>query len=101
MKQLCSYIWFRSRILVHRPLRLTDDPSTWNNQYRASGRMGNFASSYNAGHVINAKKAKAVRKALRELENSDRFRPAKGDRGIAPQPCADGKPAVTTGWNHK
>jgi hypothetical protein len=38
-----------------------------------------FASSYNAGHVINAKKAKAVRKALRELENSDWFRPAKGD----------------------
>ena len=38
-----------------------------------------FASSYNAGHVINAKKAKAVRKALRELEKSDWFRPVKGD----------------------
>jgi hypothetical protein len=38
-----------------------------------------FASSYNAGHVIDAKKAKAVRKALRELEKSDWFRPVKGD----------------------
>ena len=38
-----------------------------------------FAASYNAGHVINAKKAKAVRKALRGLENSDWFHPAKGD----------------------
>ena len=38
-----------------------------------------FASSYNAGHVINAKKAKAVRKALRELQKADWFRPAKGD----------------------
>jgi hypothetical protein len=26
--------------------------------------LADFASSYNAGHVINAKKAKAVRKAL-------------------------------------
>jgi hypothetical protein len=38
-----------------------------------------FASGYNAGHVIGAKKAKAVRKALRELEKSDWFRPAKED----------------------
>jgi hypothetical protein len=37
-----------------------------------------FASSYNAG-VVNAKKAKAVRKALRELEKSDWFQRAKGD----------------------
>ena len=41
--------------------------------------MFDFASSYNAGHVIDAKKAKAVRKALRQLEQSDWFRPAKGD----------------------
>ena len=41
--------------------------------------LADFASSYNAGHVINAKKAKAVRKALRELEKSDWFHPAKVD----------------------
>lgn len=40
--------------------------------------LTDFASSYNAG-VVNAKKAKAVRKALRELEKSDWFRPVKGD----------------------
>jgi len=39
--------------------------------------LADFASSYNAGHVINAKKAEAVRKALRELEKSDWFRTAK------------------------
>ena len=40
--------------------------------------LADFASSYNAG-VVNAKKAKAVRKALRELEKSDWFHSAKGD----------------------
>jgi hypothetical protein len=40
--------------------------------------LADFASSYNAG-VVNPKKAKAVRKALRELEKSDWFRPVKGD----------------------
>jgi hypothetical protein len=30
-----------------------------------------FAASYNSARVINAKKAKAVRKALRDLEKSD------------------------------
>jgi hypothetical protein len=41
--------------------------------------LADFASSYNAGPVINAKKAKAVRKALRELEKSDWFRALKAD----------------------
>ena len=36
-----------------------------------------FASSYNAGHAIDAKKAKAVRKAMRQLEKLDWFRPTK------------------------
>lgn len=40
--------------------------------------LTDFASSYNAG-VVNARKAKAVRKALRELEKSDWFRPVKGE----------------------
>jgi hypothetical protein len=38
-----------------------------------------FASSYNGGHAIDAKKAKAVRKAMRQLEKSDWFRPTKGE----------------------
>ena len=41
--------------------------------------MFDFASSYNTGHVIDARKAKSVRKALRELEKSDWFRPTKED----------------------
>jgi hypothetical protein len=41
--------------------------------------LSDFSSSYNAGHVINAKKAKAVRKALREFEQSDWFRRSKED----------------------
>ena len=40
--------------------------------------LTDFASTYNAG-VVNAKKAKAVRKALHELEKSDWFRSVKGD----------------------
>ena len=38
-----------------------------------------FSASYNSAHVINAKKVKAVRKALRDLEKSDWFRPSKQD----------------------
>jgi hypothetical protein len=34
-----------------------------------------FASNYNTGHVIDAKRAKAVRKALRDLEKSEWFNP--------------------------
>jgi len=37
-----------------------------------------FASSYN-GHVIDAKRAKAVRKALRDLEKSEWFNPRKAE----------------------
>ena len=39
----------------------------------------NFASNYNSGHVIDAKRAKAVRKALRDLEKSEWFNPRKTD----------------------
>ena len=39
----------------------------------------NFASNYNSGHVIDAKRAKAVRKALRDLEKSEWFNPRKVD----------------------
>jgi hypothetical protein len=38
-----------------------------------------FAASYNSAQVINAKKAKVIRKALRDLEKSDWFRPSKQD----------------------
>jgi hypothetical protein len=41
--------------------------------------LSDFASSYNSGHTINVKKVNAVRKAWRELEKSDWFRPRKGD----------------------
>ena len=37
-----------------------------------------FASNYN-GHVVDAKRAKAVRKALRELEKSEWFNPRKAE----------------------
>jgi hypothetical protein len=39
----------------------------------------NFAANYNTGHVIDAKRAKAVRKALRDLEKSEWFNPRKAD----------------------
>jgi hypothetical protein len=39
----------------------------------------NFASTYNTGHVIDAKRAKSVRKALRELEKSEWFNPRKAE----------------------
>ena len=39
----------------------------------------NFASNYNTGHVIDAKRAKAVRKALRDLEKSEWFNPRKAE----------------------
>jgi hypothetical protein len=38
-----------------------------------------FAASYDSAQVINAKKAKLVRKALRDLEKSDWFRSGKED----------------------
>lgn len=42
----------------------------FNNLVRA---LRDFSNSYNVGHVINAKQAKAVRKALRDLEKSEWF----------------------------
>jgi len=39
----------------------------------------NFATTYNTGHVIDAKRAKSVRKALRELEKSEWFNPRKAE----------------------
>ena len=38
-----------------------------------------FADTYNSGHVVDARKAKAVRKALRDLEKSEWFNPRKAD----------------------
>jgi hypothetical protein len=38
-----------------------------------------FASNYNSGHVIDVKRAKAVRKALRDLEKSEWFNPRKAE----------------------
>lgn len=40
--------------------------------------LRDFAATYNAGHVINVKKVKAVRKAWHELEKSDWFK-AQGE----------------------
>ena len=48
----------------------------FNNLFSA---LVNFAHSYNAGHVVDVKRAKAVRKALRELEKADWFNPRKSD----------------------
>jgi hypothetical protein len=38
-----------------------------------------FSETYNASHVINAKYAKAVRKAMQQLEKSDWFKVQKGE----------------------
>ena len=48
----------------------------FNNRFSA---LLNFASNYNTGHVIDAKRAKAVRKALRDLEKSEWFNPRKAE----------------------
>ena len=42
----------------------------FNNLVRA---MREFSNTYNVGHVVNVKQAKAVRKAMRDLEKSDWF----------------------------
>ena len=39
--------------------------------------LANFAASYHTGKVVDVKKAKAVRKALRDLEKSEWFKPQK------------------------
>ena len=38
-----------------------------------------FSATYNSGSTINVKRVKAVRKAMRELERSQWFRPYKGE----------------------
>ena len=43
------------------------------------GALSDFSSNYNGQHVINVKKVKEVRKALRELEKSAWFRSYKGE----------------------
>lgn len=42
----------------------------FNNLVRA---LREFSNTYNVGHVVNVKQAKAVRKALRDLEKSEWF----------------------------
>jgi len=37
--------------------------------------LQNFSESYNSGHVIDVKRVKAIKKAWRELEKSDWFKP--------------------------
>jgi hypothetical protein len=41
--------------------------------------LRDFSATYKAGRTINAKKVKAVRKAWRQLEKSEWFRPYKGE----------------------
>ena len=41
--------------------------------------LHDFAETYNTGQVINAKNARAVRKAMRDLEKSAWFRPQTGE----------------------
>jgi hypothetical protein len=48
----------------------------FNNLLRA---LREFSETYNASHMINAKHAKAVRKAMRQLEKSDWFKVQKGE----------------------
>jgi hypothetical protein len=43
------------------------------------GALLSFADTYNSGHIVDAEKAKAVRRALRELEKSEWFNPRKAD----------------------
>jgi hypothetical protein len=39
-----------------------------------------FSVTYNGGHVVDAKKAKAIRKAIHDLEKSDWFHAETGDK---------------------
>lgn len=48
----------------------------FNNLVRA---LRDFSNTYNAGHVINVKQAKAVRKALRDLEKWEWFHAEKAE----------------------
>jgi hypothetical protein len=41
---------------------------------RLLNALHDFAATYNTGHVVNVKKAKAIRKAWHELEKSDWFK---------------------------
>src|SRR5882762_6102790 len=56
-------------------LKERDFVRRFNNLFSA---LLSFATNYN-GHVIDAKRAKAVRKALRELEKSEWFNPRKAE----------------------
>jgi hypothetical protein len=41
--------------------------------------LQSFSQTYNSGHVIDVKRVKAIKKAWRELEKSDWFKPASTD----------------------
>src|ERR1700747_3430936 len=41
--------------------------------------LRDFSSTYNAGHVIDVKKVRAIHKAMRQLEKSPWFRSQKGE----------------------
>ena len=62
-------------VLASSWLREHEFVPRFNNLFNA---LRNFASNYN-GHVIDAKRAKAVRKALRDLEKSEWFNPRKAE----------------------
>ena len=71
------------RLLVH-------DVSSWDEglyeEHQFSQRFNklvfalqSFSDTYNSGHVIDVKRVKAIKKAWRELEKSDWFKPDKTD----------------------
>jgi hypothetical protein len=71
-------------------LLLVHDISSWDEalyeEHQFSQRFNklvfalqSFSETYNSGHVIDVKRVKAIKKAWRELEKSDWFKPDKTD----------------------
>lgn len=67
---------FAPGVNAHDYLEEQESIARFNNLMQA---LRDFGSAYKPGHVIDVKKAKAVRKAMHRLEKSGWFRPQKDD----------------------
>jgi hypothetical protein len=64
-----------------RPWSPLDDEQDFRRRFNElAAALADFSHTYNSGGVIDVKKVKAVRKALREFEKSDWFNPKHESR---------------------
>jgi hypothetical protein len=87
--EMAPFFTGSNRETIEQPMDVVEDPFRKQVEYeehefanrfnKLMEALRQFSATYNSGHTINVKEVKAVRKAWRELERSEWFRPYKGE----------------------